>query len=48
MTALVTDNDERAEAEVFAALDDLGHAVDGNDCVLQLQLRWIDTLIDQL
>ena len=35
----VADDDQRAEAEVLAALDDLGDAVDVDDRVLQLELR---------
>src|SRR5262249_36494835 len=33
----VADNNERGEAEVLAALDDFGDAVDGYDVVLQLR-----------
>jgi hypothetical protein len=35
----VADDDQRAEAQVLAALDDLGHAVDRDDGVLQVELR---------
>ena len=35
----VADDDQRAEAEVLAALDDLGDAVDVDDLVLELELR---------
>jgi len=38
----VAHDDQRAEAEVLAALDDLGHAIDRHDRVLQIELRWID------
>ncbi len=31
----VADDDERGEAEVLAALDDLGDAVDGDDVILE-------------
>ncbi len=35
----VADDDQRAEAQVLAALDDLGDAVDGDHRVLQVELR---------
>jgi hypothetical protein len=38
----VADDDQRAEAEVLAALDDLGDAADVDDRVLQVQLRGVD------
>ena len=34
----VTDDDDRAEAEAPAALDDLGHAVDLDDALFERQL----------
>ena len=36
VTGFVTDDDERAEAEAPAALDDLGDAVDVDDALLEL------------
>ena len=36
VTVLVADNDERGEAEVLAALDDLGDALDGHNLILQV------------
>ena len=39
----VADDDQRAEAQVLAALDDLGHAVDRDDGVLDVELRRIDS-----
>src|SRR5581483_2115411 len=39
----VTDDDERREAQVLAALDDLRHAVDRDDGVLDIELRRIDS-----
>ena len=36
VTRLVADDDERREAEAPAALDDLGHAVDVDDALLEL------------
>ena len=33
----VADDHQRREAQVFAALDDLGNAVDGNDVILQIR-----------
>ena len=45
MSAFIPDDDERAEAEVLSALHDLGDAIDGNNRILQLKLRHIDTLI---
>ena len=38
----VADDDQRAEAQVLAALDDLGDAADVDDRVLQVQLRRVD------
>ena len=38
----VADDDQRAEAQVLAALDDLGDAADVDDRVLQVQLRGVD------
>src|SRR5207245_11120626 len=38
----VADDDERAEAQVLAALDDLRHAVDRDDRVLDVELRRVD------
>jgi hypothetical protein len=38
----VADDDQRAEAQVLAALDDLGDAADVDDRVLQLELRRVD------
>ena len=38
----VADDDQRAEAQVLAALDDLGDAADVHDRVLQVQLRGVD------
>src|SRR5919201_1359505 len=38
----VADDDERAEAQVLAALDDLGDPVDRDDGVLDVELRGID------
>src|SRR6185436_8610022 len=35
----ITHHDERAEAEILAALDDLRHAIDRDDGVLDLELR---------
>ena len=35
----VADDDQRAEAQVLAALDDLGDAVDRHDRVLDVELR---------
>src|SRR5688500_9416670 len=40
----VADDHQRAEAQVLAALDDLRHAVDRDDGVLDLQLRRLDFL----
>src|SRR5438132_1485094 len=40
----VTDHDERAEAEVLAAFDDLRDAVDGHNGVLDVELTRIDSL----
>ena len=40
----VADHDERAEAQVLAALDDLGDAADVHDRVLQIDLRRVDFL----
>src|SRR5262249_984733 len=37
VAVIVADDDERRKAEVLAALDDLGDAVDGNDVVLQIR-----------
>jgi hypothetical protein len=45
MSTLIPDNYKRAEAEIFSTLDDLGYAIDGNNRVLQLKLRDVDTLI---
>src|SRR5258708_40014701 len=39
----VADHHQRAEAQVLAALDDLGDAADVDDRVLQVQLRRVDT-----
>src|SRR3974377_2172777 len=36
MALIVTNHDECGEAQVLAALDDLGDAVDGDDVVLQI------------
>jgi hypothetical protein len=38
----VTDHDQRAEAQVLAALDDLGHTVDRNHRVLDVELPGVD------
>ena len=38
MAVLIADNHQRGEAEVLAALDDLGDALDGDDLVLQIRL----------
>ena len=38
----VTDDDDRAEAEAPAALDDLGDAVDLDDALLERELVWVD------
>src|SRR5688572_9288295 len=40
----VANDDQRAEAQVLAALDDLRHAIDRDDGVLDLELRRIDLL----
>src|SRR5205085_594934 len=40
----VADDDQRAETEILAALDDLGHAVDRDDRVLDVELRRVDPL----
>jgi hypothetical protein len=40
----VADDHQGAEAQVLAALDDLGDAVDGDDGVLQVELRRVDLL----
>ena len=40
----VADDDQRAEAQVLAALDHLGHAVDRDDGVLDVELRRVDAL----
>ena len=45
VSTLISDDDKRAEAEVFSTLHDLGYAIDGNNRVLQLKLRDVDTLI---
>ncbi len=37
MAVIVANDDERGEAEILAALDDLGDAIDGDDVVLQLR-----------
>ncbi len=47
VAALVADHDQSAEAQVLAALDHLCDAVDRNNRILQLKLRWVDSLIDQ-
>jgi hypothetical protein len=39
----VTHNDERAEIEALAALDNFGNAVDKHDLVLKAQFVWIDS-----
>ena len=36
MAVVVANNDERGKAEVLAALDHLGDAIDGDNVVLQL------------
>src|SRR4029434_5786861 len=38
----VPDHHQRREREPATALDDLGHPVDGDDTVVQLQHAWID------
>src|SRR6476646_6588306 len=38
----VTDDDDRAEAEPPAALDDLGDSVDLDDALLERELGWVD------
>src|SRR4029077_13594810 len=40
----VADDDEGAEAQVLAALDDLRHAVDRDDGVLDVELACVDPL----
>src|SRR5688572_2842745 len=40
----VADDNQRTEAQVLAALDDLRHAIDRDDGVLDLELRRIDLL----
>jgi len=42
VTAPVAHDDERRERETPAALDDLGHAVDGDHTVVELQHARID------
>jgi hypothetical protein len=42
MARAVTDDDDRAEAEAAAALDDLGHAVDLDDALLERELVRVD------
>src|SRR5215831_22117 len=37
MTAFITDDHQRGKRKIFTALDYLGHAVDGNNLVLQVQ-----------
>src|SRR6266480_497451 len=41
---VVADDDQRAEAQVLAALDHLGNAADVDDRILQVQLRRVDAL----
>ena len=38
----VTDDDDRAEAEPPAALDDLGDSIDLDDALLERELGWVD------
>ena len=38
MAAFIANDNQRAEAQVFPAFDDLRHTVDGHDRVFQLQL----------
>jgi hypothetical protein len=45
MSAFIADNNERAEAQILAALYHFGHAVDRHNRVFQLQLRRINSLI---
>jgi len=40
----VADDDQSAEAQVLAAFDDLRHAIDGHDGVLDIKLPWIDSI----
>ena len=42
--AAIADDDQRAETQVLAALDDLRHAADRHHGVLQLEVRRIDLL----
>src|SRR5215470_2349144 len=42
VTPTVADHHQRREREPAAALDDLGHPVDGDDAIVQLQHAWID------
>jgi Zn-dependent peptidase ImmA (M78 family) len=39
----VTNHDQSAEIKSFAAFHNLGHAVDENDLVLQVQFVWINS-----
>src|SRR6478735_7985915 len=45
-SAFFADDDQSAEAQVLAALDDLGDAVDGHDGVLEVELGRVDLLIE--
>ena len=42
-TIFVTDDDDGGETEVTSALGDLGHAVDGDESVLQFKIGCLDS-----
>src|SRR5712691_835190 len=37
VSGLVTHDDQRRERKIFAALDDLGHTIDRNDLIFQIE-----------